>query len=69
VYTLTYYAGNDIELAESPLSEYIPGQPWPPVRSITLYLVCITLTLSLSHTQNYVILSHNSDVRLAGESG
>lgn len=24
---------NDIEMAESPLTEYIPGQPWPPVSS------------------------------------
>ena len=25
---------NDIEMAESPLTEYIPGQPWPPVSTI-----------------------------------
>jgi len=25
---------NDLERAESPLTEYIPGQPWPPVRAL-----------------------------------
>jgi hypothetical protein len=34
---------NDIELAESPLREYIPGEPWPPVRTC----VCVRVTAVL----------------------